>query len=90
MPPIITNIHGLLPRIYTLSKLILFVDGSSSIISSEKLDYFFAVSNTVQSHINKQFTAYTLAINQGNTVIIQIKTSFSPPYPFGIGENEKV
>jgi len=73
MPPITTNMHGLLPRIYILSKLILFVDGSSNIISSKKLDYFCAVSNTVPSHINKLFTAYKSAINQGKTVIIQIQ-----------------
>jgi len=89
MPPIITNIHSLLPRIYTLSKLILFVDGSSSIMSSEKLDYFCAVSNTVPSHIKKLFAAYKLDMNQGKTVIIQIRMSFSLPYPFVMGENKK-
>jgi hypothetical protein len=64
------------------SKLILLVDGSSCIISSEKLDYFCAVSNTVPSHINKLFTAYKLTINLDKTNIIQCRMSHSLQYLF--------
>jgi len=64
------------------SKLILLVDGSSCIISSEKLDYLCAVSNTVASHINKLFTAYKLAINLDKTNIMQCRMSLSLQYLF--------
>ena len=79
------NIHCFLSRIHILSKLILFVDGSSSIIFSGKLDDICAVSNTVPSHINKMFTAYNLDINPDKTSIIQCRMRLSLQYPFGIG-----
>jgi hypothetical protein len=90
MTPFTTNINGLLSRMYNLSKLILFVDGYSSIISSEKLDYFCAVSNTIPSHMNKLFTAYNLAIDLDKTRTIQHRMSLSLQYPFITMQCEKL
>jgi mannose/fructose/N-acetylgalactosamine-specific phosphotransferase system component IID len=74
----IIYINDLSPTINISSEPIIFADDTSVIISSKKFEYFYAMSNTVLSHMNKWFNANKLTLNIDKTNIIKFTTNISP------------
>jgi hypothetical protein len=80
--------NDLPPIIDTLSESILFADETNVIISSKNLNDFSTMSNTILSHMNKQFSTHKLVLNLDKTNTITFTTNKSPQYNLNIGKGK--
>jgi len=85
----IINISGLLLNMNIDSKLVLFMDDTSVLITANNLRDLQRKPTSVLNQINKWFTANGLSLNKGKTIAMHFKSNNLKDSPFPISYQDK-